>query len=140
GIQGYLRVFDSHPHPDFPPQGPARRSRAGAGMIRSGLAVAALAISVAAVAIFPRSVLAFLLFQGSLLAIYLARMPGWLRGAFFAVALLVMMPIIGSYNGYYLEIATQVGIFVALALGLTFVLGLAGLLALGSGPFFAVGV
>jgi branched-chain amino acid transport system permease protein len=108
-------------------------------MIRSGLAVAALAISVAAVAIFPRSVLAFLLFQGSLLAIYLARMPGWLRGAFFAVALLVMMPIIGSYNGYYLEIATQVGIFVALALGLNIVVGLAGLLDLGYVAFFAVG-
>jgi branched-chain amino acid transport system permease protein len=108
-------------------------------VIRAGLAVVALALSVVAVAIFPRSILAFLLFQGSLLAIYLARLPGWLRGGLFAVALLVMMPVIGSFNGYYLEIATQVGIFVALALGLNIVVGLAGLLDLGYVAFFAVG-
>ncbi len=108
-------------------------------MIRSTLAIAALALSVVAVAVFPRSILAFLLFQGSLLAIYLARMPGWLRGGLFAIALLVMMPVIGSFNGYYLEIATQVGIFVALALGLNIVVGLAGLLDLGYVAFFAVG-
>jgi branched-chain amino acid transport system permease protein len=108
-------------------------------VIRSALAVVLLAASVAAVAVFPRSILAFLLFQGSLLAIYLARMPGWLRGGLFAVALLLMMPLIGSYNGYYLEVATQVGIFVALALGLNIVVGLAGLLDLGYVAFFAVG-
>ena len=49
------------------------------------------------------------------------------------------MPIIGAYNGYYLEVATQVGIFVALALGLNIVVGLAGLLDLGYVAFFAVG-
>jgi branched-chain amino acid transport system permease protein len=108
-------------------------------VIRAALTVALLAASVAAVAVFPRSILAFLLFQGSLLAIYLARMPGWLRGGLFAVALLVLMPLIGSYNGYYLEVATQVGIFVALALGLNIVVGLAGLLDLGYVAFFAVG-
>ena len=108
-------------------------------MIRSVLAVVLLAISVAAVATFPRSILAFLLFQGSLLAIYLSRLPAWLRGGLFALALLVMMPIIGSFNAYYLEVATQVGIFVALALGLNIVVGLAGLLDLGYVAFFAVG-
>ena len=108
-------------------------------MIRAALAIAGLALSVVAVAVFPRSIVAFLCFQGSLLAIYLARMPGWLRAGLFAVALLVMMPVIGSFNGYYLEIATQVGIFVALALGLNIVVGLAGLLDLGYVAFFAVG-
>src|SRR2546426_11696405 len=49
------------------------------------------------------------------------------------------MPAIGAYNGYYLEVATQVGIFVALALGLNIVVGLAGLLDLGYVAFFAVG-
>src|SRR5438477_5399475 len=66
-------------------------------------------------------------------------MPAWLRGALLAVALLVMMPLIGASNVYYLEIATQVGIFVALALGLNIVVGLAGLLDLGYVAFFAVG-
>jgi branched-chain amino acid transport system permease protein len=108
-------------------------------VIRAVLAVAALALSVVAVSVFPRSILAFLAFQGSLLAIYLSRMPGWLRGGLFAVALLVLMPVIGAFNGYYLEVATQVGIFVALALGLNIVVGLAGLLDLGYVAFFAVG-
>jgi len=102
-------------------------------------AVALLAVSGAAVAIFPRSILAFLVFQGSLVAIYIARISGWLRALLLATALLVMMPVIGAWNGYYLEVATQVGIFVALALGLNIVVGLAGLLDLGYVAFFAVG-
>ncbi|MGH7310094.1 MAG: ABC transporter permease subunit [Candidatus Rokuibacteriota bacterium] len=103
------------------------------------LTVAAVAVSSLAVAVFPRSVLAFLLFQGSLLFVYLARIPTWLRATLLGVALLVLMPLIGAYNGYYLEVATQVGIFVALALGLNIVVGLAGLLDLGYVAFFAVG-
>jgi branched-chain amino acid transport system permease protein len=102
-------------------------------------AVLLLVVSGLAVTTFPRSVLAFLLFQAALLAVYLARMPGWLRAGLLAVSLLVMMPLIGLYNGYYLEVATQVGIFVALALGLNIVVGLAGLLDLGYVAFFAVG-
>ena len=102
-------------------------------------AVALLVVSGLAVTAFPRSVLAFLTFQSALLAIYLARMPTWVRAGLLGAALLVMMPLIGLYNGYYLEVATQVGIFVALALGLNIVVGLAGLLDLGYVAFFAVG-
>src|SRR5437868_3183234 len=91
------------------------------------------------VAVFPRSILAFLVFQGSLVAIYVARIPAWPRALLLGTALLVMMPVIGAWNGYYLEVATQVGIFVALALGLNIVVGLAGLLDLGYVAFFAVG-
>lgn len=108
-------------------------------MIPAGFAVVAVAVSGLAVAVFPRSVLAFLLFQGSLLAVYLLPIVRWLRWALLAVALLVLMPVIGAWNGYYLEVATQVGIFVALALGLNIVVGLAGLLDLGYVAFFAVG-
>ena len=97
-------------------------------MIRAAAAVASVALSSAAVALFPRSILLFLVFQTSLLYAYVARIPGWLRAALLAAALLVLMPVIGTYNGYYLEVATQVGIFVALALGLNIVVGLAGLL------------
>jgi branched-chain amino acid transport system permease protein len=106
---------------------------------RAILTTAYLALSGLAVAIFPRSLLAFLFFQSSLLVIYLARIPNWVRLSLMGVALLVMMPIIGAHNGYYLEVATQVGIFVALALGLNIVVGLAGLLDLGYVAFFAVG-
>jgi branched-chain amino acid transport system permease protein len=103
------------------------------------LAVAAVVVSSAAVAIFPRSVLAFLAFQAALLFVYLARISRWLRAGLLGLALLVLMPLIGAVNGYYLEVATQVGIFVALTLGLNIVVGLAGLLDLGYVAFFAVG-
>ncbi len=98
-----------------------------------------LAASGYAVSIFPHSILAFLLFQLSILALYLARMRPWLKTTVAVLALCVMMPAIGTINGYYLEVATQVGIFAALALGLNIVVGLAGLLDLGYVAFFAVG-
>jgi len=108
-------------------------------VIHSIAAVAAVAVTVSMVAVFPRSILVFLLFQGSLLFAYVARIPSWLRAGILGLALLVLMPVIGLYNGYYLEVATQVGIFAALALGLNIVVGLAGLLDLGYVAFFAVG-
>jgi branched-chain amino acid transport system permease protein len=108
-------------------------------MTHAVAAVAAVALSVALVAVFPRSILVFLFFQCSLLFVYVSRVPNWLRAALLGIALLVLMPMIGFYNGYYLEVATQVGIFAALALGLNIVVGLAGLLDLGYVAFFAVG-
>jgi branched-chain amino acid transport system permease protein len=101
--------------------------------------VALIAVSGLGVAVFPRSILVFMLFQSSLVFVYLARINDVLRWGLLAVALVVMMPTIGTYNGYYLEVATQVGIFAALALGLNIVVGLAGLLDLGYVAFFAVG-
>jgi branched-chain amino acid transport system permease protein len=106
---------------------------------RAVASVALVALSSLAVATFPRSILAFLFFQTSLLLVYVARLPWWLRWTLLGLSLLVLMPWIGAYNGYYLEIATQVGIFAALALGLNIVVGLAGLLDLGYVAFFAVG-
>ncbi len=108
-------------------------------MIQAAGVLALLAASGCVVVVFPRSILAFLLFQCSILAIYLARMPSWLKLGLAVLALGVLMPVIGAINGYYLEVATQVGIFVALALGLNIVVGLAGLLDLGYVAFFAVG-
>ncbi len=110
-----------------------------ARVLHLAASVAFLALSAAAVAVFPRSILVFLVFQGSVVFVYLAAIPGRVRAGLLGVALLVIMPLIGTYNGYYLEVATQVGIFVALALGLNIVVGLAGLLDLGYVAFFAVG-
>jgi branched-chain amino acid transport system permease protein len=103
------------------------------------LSLGLLATSAAAVGYFPRSVLAFLAFQASILVLYLARMSRGLKVGTAVLALGVLMPVLGSVNGYYLEVATQVGIFVALALGLNIVVGLAGLLDLGYVAFYAVG-
>jgi branched-chain amino acid transport system permease protein len=108
-------------------------------MIAALAAAAAVVLSTLLVWVFPRSILAFLAFQASLLYVYVARIPNWLRASLLGIALLVLMPLIGLSNGYYLEVATQVGIFVALALGLNIVVGLAGLLDLGYVAFFAVG-
>ena len=87
----------------------------------------------------PRSIVLFMLFQASIFTLYLARMPAWVKGVLTAGTLGVLMPVLGSINAYYLEIAIQVGIFAALALGLNIVVGLAGLLDLGYVAFFAVG-
>jgi branched-chain amino acid transport system permease protein len=103
------------------------------------LVVALLTLTAYAVTYFPRSIVVFMLFQASILLLYFARMPGWLKGLLTAGTLGVLMPVLGSINAYYLEIAVQVGIFVALALGLNIVVGLAGLLDLGYVAFFAVG-
>jgi branched-chain amino acid transport system permease protein len=103
------------------------------------LVVAVTGLSSFAVAHYPRSLLAFLLFQASILLLYFARMAPWLKLSLGGLTLGVLMPILGTINGYYLEVATQVGIFVALALGLNIVVGLAGLLDLGYVAFYAVG-
>ena len=103
------------------------------------LVVVLLALTSYGVAHFPRSVVVFMLFQASILLLYFARMPARLKAGLAAGTLGVLMPVLGSINGYYLEIAIQVGIFVALSLGLNIVVGLAGLLDLGYVAFFAVG-
>ncbi|MGH2371964.1 MAG: ABC transporter permease subunit [bacterium] len=87
----------------------------------------------------PRSLPAFLLFMASVLLLYYVKVPDWYRGLVLLVTLGVLMPYIGVRNTFYLEVATQVGIFVALALGLNIVVGLAGLLDLGYVAFYAVG-
>ena len=103
------------------------------------IAVGALALTAWAVTRSPRSVVLFMLFQASILLLYFARMPRGLKILVTALALGVLMPVLGTINAYYMEIAIQVGIFVALALGLNIVVGLAGLLDLGYVAFFAVG-
>src|SRR5206468_12872440 len=82
---------------------------------------------------------AFLLFEASLLAIYYASMERNLKFWLGASVLLVLMPVLGFVNGYYLEVAIQIGIYVALALGLNIVVGFAGLLNLGFVAFYAIG-
>jgi len=101
--------------------------------------VALLGVTAWGVAHFPRSIVVFMLFQASIFLLYFARMPRWLKMSLTLGTLGVLMPVLGTINAYYMEIAIQVGIFVALALGLNIVVGLAGLLDLGYVAFFAVG-
>jgi len=103
------------------------------------LVVSLLGVTAWGVSHSPRSVVLFMLFQASILLLYFARMPRGLKIVLTVVALGGLMPVLGTINAYYMEIAIQVGIFVALALGLNIVVGLAGLLDLGYVAFFAVG-
>ncbi|HYR39120.1 MAG TPA: branched-chain amino acid ABC transporter permease [Methylomirabilota bacterium] len=105
----------------------------------TGLVVGLLALTAWGVTRSPRSIVLFMLFQASILVLYFARIPRWPKALLTAVTLGVLMPVLGTINAYYMEIAIQVGIFVALALGLNIVVGLAGLLDLGYVAFFAVG-
>ncbi|MDP2702041.1 MAG: branched-chain amino acid ABC transporter permease [Candidatus Rokubacteria bacterium] len=103
------------------------------------LVVALLGVTAWGVGHFPRSIVVFMLFQASIFLLYFARMPRWLKMSLTLGTLGVLMPVLGTINAYYMEIAIQIGIFVALALGLNIVVGLAGLLDLGYVAFFAVG-
>lgn len=98
-----------------------------------------IAVSSALVFSFPQSVLAFLGFQSSLLLLYLIDAPRGLKIAAGGLVLMILLPVLGTINGYYLEIAIQIGLFVALALGLNIVVGFVGLLNLGFVAFYAIG-
>jgi branched-chain amino acid transport system permease protein len=88
---------------------------------------------------FPQSVLAFLSVEASLLLLYYVAVPPRVKMFLGALVLVVLLPILGSVNGYYLEVAIQIGIYVALALGLNIVVGFVGLLNLGFVAFYAIG-
>src|SRR5262245_47559276 len=62
----------------------------------------------------------------------------WLKALIIVALLLVVLPILGMYDGSYLELTIQICIFAGLALGLNIVVGFAGLLDLGYIAFFAV--
>ena len=81
----------------------------------------------------------FLLFLGSLLLAYQWRANIGVKAVIGAVALLFIIPDIGRGNGSFFDLAIQMCIFAALALGLNIVVGQAGLLDLGYVAFFAVG-
>ncbi len=87
----------------------------------------------------PRSVPAFLFFLASAALIYV--MPLNLRFKFGLglIIALIIIPVIGMRNIFYLEVIFQISVFSALALGLNIVVGFAGLLNLGYVAFYAVG-
>ncbi|MGG6314515.1 branched-chain amino acid ABC transporter permease [Paenibacillus macerans] len=89
-----------------------------------------------------KSVIAFLLLLGTLLLLYFTTFPAAVKWSVGAVLLLVIIPFAtsgGPAHQSYMEVATQCGIYIAMALGLNIVVGFAGLLDLGFVAFFAVG-
>jgi len=87
----------------------------------------------------PRSLLAFMILMLCPAALYFLNMetkPKLFIGILLAV---VVIPVLGIRNIFYLEVIFQICVFAALALGLNIVIGMAGLLDLGYVAFYAVG-
>lgn len=87
----------------------------------------------------PRSNLAFLVLVTSFLSLYFFRADTRFKLVVGAIMALVIIPIVGVRNIFYLEVIFQISVFAALALGLNIVVGFAGLLDLGYVAFYAVG-
>lgn len=89
-----------------------------------------------------KSVVAFLLLLFSLLLLYFISLSTKLKWLIAGAILIVLLPFSASQGPAYesyMEVSTLVGIYIAMALGLNIVVGLAGLLDLGFVAFFAVG-
>src|SRR5258706_1130169 len=77
--------------------------------------------------------------EGSLLLIYYAPVGARPKVFLGGLVLIVLLPLLGSGNAYHLEIGVQIGIYVALALGLNILVRFVGLFHLGFGAFYAIG-
>lgn len=99
-------------------------------------------VTTAALAFSQKSVIAFLLLLLSLLLLYYMNLGNKMKWVIALLILVIVLPVSASQGPSYqayMEVATMVGIYVCMALGLNIVVGLAGLLDLGFVAFFAVG-
>ena len=87
----------------------------------------------------PRSIPAFLLFVFAGSSIYWLKMNRAWQLALAVIFAVVLIPILGARNIFYLEVVFQIAVFSALALGLNIVVGFSGLLNFGYMAFYAVG-
>ncbi|MFG0215379.1 branched-chain amino acid ABC transporter permease [Brevibacillus porteri] len=93
----------------------------------------------AALYLMDKSVIAFLGILSSIVLVYYTNTSKTIKMVIGAIVLLLIIPLVAGENRYYMEVASQVGIYVAMALGLNIVVGFAGLLDLGYVAFFAAG-
>jgi branched-chain amino acid transport system permease protein len=87
----------------------------------------------------PRSTFAFLMLVTSFFSLYYLKADNRFKLITGITLALVIIPILGVRNIFYLEIIFQISVFAALALGLNIIVGFAGLLVLGYVAFYAVG-
>jgi len=84
--------------------------------------------------------LLFIALAGSLIVlIRIKDISLWFKAGLAVTILFVSIPIAGYANTFLFEMAIQIGIYAAMALGLNVVVGMAGLLDLGYAAFFAIG-
>lgn len=103
------------------------------------LTLAHALIGAALVYSLPRSNVAFVFFLLSLLTLYGLNTSNAFKLGLGLTLALIVMPVLGVRNIFYLEIMFQISVFAALSLGLNIVIGFAGLLDLGYVAFYAVG-
>jgi branched-chain amino acid transport system permease protein len=109
------------------------------GKVPYFICVGLIILGTALVYTSPRSIPAFLLFVLSGSSIYWLRMNRAFQLALAVVFAVVLIPILGARNIFYLEVIFQIAVFSALALGLNIVVGFSGLLNFGYMAFYAVG-
>ena len=89
-----------------------------------------------------KSVVSFLLLLSSLLILHYLKLKTLTKWIVAACLIFILIPFAssgGPSQQSYMEVATMVGIYISMALGLNIVVGMAGLLDLGFVAFFAVG-
>jgi branched-chain amino acid transport system permease protein len=109
------------------------------GLVPYILTVAHVVIATLWVFFTPRSNVAFLFLVLSFASLYVFNTNKYFKLVIALVMALIVVPIIGVRNIFYLEVIFQISVFSALALGLNIVVGFAGLLDLGYVAFYAVG-
>ncbi|MBI2330759.1 MAG: branched-chain amino acid ABC transporter permease [Chloroflexi bacterium] len=87
----------------------------------------------------PRSLSAFLILITTPLILYFMKINMKIKIFIGLLLIIVILPVLGIRNIFYLEVIFQMAVFAALALGLNIVVGMAGLLDLGYVAFYAVG-
>src|SRR5512133_1462421 len=87
----------------------------------------------------PRSTFGFLILVTSFASLYYLKSDNRFKLITGIILALVIIPVLGVRNIFYLEIIFQISVFAALALGLNIIVGFAGLLTLGYVAFYAVG-
>lgn len=103
------------------------------------LALLALLVGTFSVYESPRSLGAFLILMTTPLILYFMKMNMKIKVFIGLLLIIVILPVLGIRNIFYLEVIFQMAVFAALALGLNIVVGMAGLLDLGYVAFYAVG-
>jgi branched-chain amino acid transport system permease protein len=103
------------------------------------ISISALALGTVLVYLSPRSIPAFLVFAVAASLCYFLKMRKAAKLALAALIAVVIIPILGARNIFYLEVIFQIAVFAALALGLNIVVGFSGILNFGYMAFYAVG-
>lgn len=98
-----------------------------------------LVIGTILVYVSPRSIPAFLVFAVAAGLPYFLDMKKAVKLGMAVLVAVVLVPVLGARNIFYLEVIFQIAVFSALALGLNIVVGFSGLLNFGYMAFYAVG-